>query len=99
MDVIHKTTKMLVDNFDIIYLEDLNIKGMMKRCKPKQDEKGNYIPNGQAAKSGLNKSIGDVAWGKFLTTLEYKSDWNDKQIVYIDRFFPSSQDLFEMWLD
>ena len=90
-DLIHKTTNMLVRNFDIIYLEDLNIKGMMKRCKPKQDEKGNYIHNGQSAKSGLNKSISDVAWGKFLTTLEYKSDWNDKQIVYIDRFFPSSK--------
>jgi len=72
MDLIHKTTKMLVDNFDIIYLEDLNIKGMMKNHK-------------------LSKAIGDVAWGKFLTTLEYKSDWNDKQIVRIDRFFPSSK--------
>lgn len=91
MDLIHKTTLMLVKEFDIIYLEDLNIKGMSKRCKPKKDENGKCIPNGQSSKSELNKSILDVAWGIFIQTLEYKSSWNDKKIVYIDRFFPSSK--------
>ena len=57
MDLIHKTTNKLIHDFDIIYLEDLNIKGMSKRCKPRQDENGKYLPNKQSAKSGLNKSI------------------------------------------
>jgi len=91
MDLIHKTTNNLIHNFDIIYLEDLNIKGMSKRCKPKQDENGKYLPNNQSAKSGLNKSILDVAWGTFIDTLEYKALWNDKQVIHIDRFFPSSK--------
>ena len=47
-----------------IVFEDLNIQGMVKRCKPKQDEAGNFIGNGQAAKSGLNKAILDAAWGE-----------------------------------
>lgn len=47
-----------------IIFEDLNIKGMVKRCKPKQDESGRFIHNRQAAKSGLNKAILDAAWGE-----------------------------------
>ena len=72
MDLIHKTTTSLVKKFDTIYLEDLNVKGMMKNHK-------------------LAKAIGDVSWGKFIDTLEYKAKWNDKQVIHIDRFFPSSK--------
>lgn len=72
MDLIHKTTSMIINNYDTIYIEDLNVKGMMKN-------------------HNLSKSIGDVSWGKFIETLEYKSLWNNKKIVKIDRFFPSSK--------
>ncbi len=91
MDLIHKTTLDLVKQFDTIYLEDLNIKGMSRRCKPKQDENGKYLPNSQSAKSELNKSILSVAWGTFIDVLEYKAGWNDKQVIRINRFFPSSK--------
>lgn len=91
LDLIQKTTTNLIKNFDIIYLEDLNIKGMSRRCKASQDENGKYLPNGQSAKSGLNKSILDASWGTFIDILEYKASWNDKQIIHIDRFFPSSK--------
>ncbi|MCK9416735.1 transposase, partial [Candidatus Dojkabacteria bacterium] len=72
MDLIHKTTLNLVKEFDTIYLEDLNVKGMMKNHK-------------------LSKAISDVSWGKFIETLTYKAEWNDKEVVHIDRFFPSSK--------
>lgn len=49
---------------DLVIFEDLNIKGMMKRCKPKKDENGKYLKNGQSAKKGLNKVIADAAWGE-----------------------------------
>ena len=39
----------------------------------------------------LSKAIGDVSWGKFIDVLEYKANWNDKSVVHIDRFFPSSK--------
>jgi len=45
-DLIHKTTLNLVKEFDFIYLEDLNVKGMMKKCKPKKDKNGKYLKNG-----------------------------------------------------
>ena len=72
-------------------LEDLNIKGMSARCKSKQDENGKYLPNGQTAKSNLNKSINDIGWSTFIQMLNYKAEWNDKQIIKINRFYPSSK--------
>jgi len=71
-DNLHKVSLDLVRKYDTIFLEDLNIKDMIKNHK-------------------LSKHIQDCAWGTFITYLEYKSLWNDKQIVKIDRFFPSSK--------
>ena len=39
----------------------------------------------------LAESVSDVGWYRFLTYLKYKSEWNDKKVVEIDRFYPSSQ--------
>ncbi|MDH1469744.1 RNA-guided endonuclease TnpB family protein [Shewanella sp. GD03713] len=41
--------------------------------------------------SKLAKSISDVAWGQFLTLLEYKAQWYGKNILKIGRFMPSSK--------
>ena len=39
----------------------------------------------------LAKSITDASWGSFVSMLTYKAQWNNKKVVKIDRFFPSSQ--------
>ena len=39
----------------------------------------------------LAKSITDASWGRFVSMLTYKAEWNDKKVVKIDRYFPSSQ--------
>ena len=39
----------------------------------------------------LAKSITDASWSKFVDMLIYKAKWNDKNVVKIDRYFPSSQ--------
>lgn len=52
-----------VKKADVVSLEDLNIKGMKARCKPKR-QNGRFMPNGQSAKRGLNRAINDVAWGE-----------------------------------
>lgn len=71
-DNLHKVSTDLINKYDIICLEDLNIKGMVKNHK-------------------LAKHIQDASWGTFVTYLQYKADMNNKQIVKIDRFYPSSQ--------
>ena len=39
----------------------------------------------------LARSIFDASWSKFVELLTYKCNWYGKQIVKIDKFFPSSQ--------
>ena len=46
---------------------------------------------GMSKNHRLAKSITDASWGKFVSMLTYKAEWNDKNVVKIDRFFPSSQ--------
>jgi putative transposase len=72
LDNLHKVSTELIKKYDLIVLEDLNIKGMIKNHK-------------------LSKHISDASWSKFIELLSYKSEWNDKKIVKIDRFFPSSK--------
>lgn len=71
-DNLHKVSTDLIKKYDLIVLEDLNIKGMVKNHK-------------------LSKHISDASWSKFIELLTYKAEWNDKKIVKIDRFFPSSK--------
>ncbi len=55
-DFQYKTAHKLVrTGKKFFFYEDLNLKGLTRRNKTKQDENGNYLPNGQSAKSGLNK--------------------------------------------
>src|ERR687885_178490 len=53
----------------VFFHEDLNLKGLTRRNAPKQDETGAYLPNGQSAKSGLNLSWADAAFGQFFEIL------------------------------
>ena len=39
----------------------------------------------------LARSIADVSWYKLITKLKYKAQWYGKEIIQIDRWYPSSQ--------
>ena len=39
----------------------------------------------------LAKSISDCSWSEFLRQLKYKSEWNERNLIQIDKFFPSSK--------
>jgi putative transposase len=72
-DFHHKESRILVDTYETIVFEDLSMHHMVKRPKPKQDDNGKYLPNGAAAKSGLNKSIQDAGWASFIELVEHKA--------------------------
>lgn len=69
-DFQYKTAhKLLRTGKKVFFIEDLHLKGLLRRNAPKQDEKGVHIANGQAAKSGLNLSWADAAFGQFFQIL------------------------------
>ena len=39
----------------------------------------------------LARSISDASWSEFVRQLEYKSKWYGKELIKVDKFFPSSQ--------
>ena len=69
---IHSVVNELLTYYDTVFMEDLNVKGMMKNHK-------------------LAKSIQEVGFYKFRQILEDKARNNYKQVVFIDRFYPSSK--------
>ncbi len=86
-DHAYKTAHALVRTHKkVFFVENLNLQGLRKRNKAKKDgvhkprlraagttpyHQGNYLPNGQSAKSGLNKSWSDASFGQFFEIFSY----------------------------
>lgn len=71
-DYLHKVTTEIIKNHDIICVETLFVKNLMKN-------------------HSLAESFNDVSLGLFYSMLEHKAEWNDKQFIKIDRFYPSTK--------
>ena len=46
---------------------------------------------GMVRTRSLSRSISDVGWGAFRQMLEYKARWYGRELIVIDRFYPSSK--------
>lgn len=46
---------------------------------------------GMVKNSKLSKSISDASFGLFRSQLSYKCNWHDRELVVVDRYFPSSK--------
>jgi len=70
-DFLHKLSRKLTNESQVIAVENLNVKGLVRNPK-------------------LAKAISDCGWGMFVNFLSYKLKREDKKLIEIDRFFPSS---------
>jgi transposase, IS605 OrfB family, central region len=70
-DFLHKLSKAIIDDNQVIVVEDLNVAGMQK--------------------TDLAKPVSDSGFGTFVRYLEYKAYWYDRQLIKVDRFYPSSK--------
>jgi putative transposase len=71
-DFLHKLTTQLVRENQVIAVEDLAVRNMVKN-------------------RSLARSISDAGWGELVKQLEYKAEWYGRELVKIDRWFPSSK--------
>lgn len=74
-DFQQQVSRRLVSKYDLIVLEDLNLTGMGRKAKPAPDllHPGRFLPNGQAAKRGLNHALRSASMGGIRQKLEYKT--------------------------
>lgn len=89
-DYLQKHSRWLVDTYETIVFEDIKPSNLSRAPKAKQDEQGNYLPNGASAKAGLNKSILDAGWNQFITMCEYKAaNAGTVQVIRVDPRYTS----------
>lgn len=69
---LHAVSNSLIDENQVICMEDLNVKGMVKN-------------------HNLAESICEMNFGEFRRMLEYKANWYNRKIVFVNRFYPSSK--------
>lgn len=72
-------------NVDAIAIENLNVSGMMRRCKVKVDSStGRFLSNGQSRKKALNRSIADASWSDLTLKIEYLAAKQGKVVVKVN---------------
>ena len=67
-DFLHKLSRLYVNNYDNICIEDLDVKGLK--------EKGHN--------TGMHRSIHDAAWAKFAFMLSYKAQSAGRKLIKVD---------------
>ena len=79
-DWTRKTTTSLVRDYDLVAIEDLRVKNMVRSAKGTVEEPGKNV----AQKAGLNRSIQSQAWSLFRKRLDDKAAASGVIVVAID---------------
>jgi putative transposase len=79
-DFHHQTARRLVDTYDTIAVEALNINGMTGSASGTLQQPGRNV----AAKASLNRSILDAGWGQFLVILHAKAEGAGRRVITVN---------------
>ena len=85
-DFHHQLARRLVAESDVLCIEDLVVKNMVRRPAPAPapERPGEFLPNGAAAKAGLNRSISDTGWAQFTSILRAKAEEAGRIVVGVN---------------
>src|ERR1700677_2133217 len=92
-DWVEKITTRIAANYDFVAVEQLPVRNMVRRPKPKPDpdNPGQYLPNGAAAKAGLNKGIYANCGGVFARRLGHKMKASGATLVEVSARYSSQE--------
>ena len=78
------TAYWLFSKADVVFVEDLKLKNLIIRNKPRPNGKGAFLPNNQAQSSGMNKSWLDAGHQTFFSILEWVAWKLGKRVVKVN---------------
>jgi putative transposase len=92
-DFCQKTAHQLAHDNALVVLEKLPVRNMTRRAKPVADPAmpGQYLPNGGAAKSGLNRAILSKGWHRFEVALKSAARYSGTEVVKVPAAFTSQR--------
>ena len=85
-DFLHKLSRKIVDNNQVVVIENLNVKGMV--CPETWRSRTDTL---RERNHKLANAISDTGWGTFVNFLDYKCEKEGKVLLEINRWFPSSK--------
>ncbi|WP_312891956.1 RNA-guided endonuclease InsQ/TnpB family protein [Nonomuraea muscovyensis] len=90
-DFAAQTADALTRDHDLIVFEALKTKNMTATAKPvpDPDRPGAFLPNGAAAKSGLNRSILDKGWHRIEVATRSKARYTGSCVVTVNPAYTS----------
>ena len=74
-DFLHKESRKIANKYDYVFVENLDLKSMQSKD----------------TKMKLGRNVSDRAYGTFVNFLDYKLRWLGKELIKVDRYFPSSK--------
>ena len=78
----HNVTRDIINKYYFIGIESLDVKGLMESFN---DDKTN------SQNATTHRNLSDAAIGDILCMLKYKSEWHNRKIVAVNKYFASSK--------
>ncbi len=79
-DSLHKLSRLLVDDNDVIVHEDLKVSNMSRSARGTVDNPGANV----AAKSALNDAIIDSGWARLIAMVTYKAEDAGRRVIAVN---------------
>ena len=84
-DHLHKLSKRMIDENQVIVCEDLSVESMLAKVSPDERDEARWKERKR------HRDIQDCGWSSFVNKLKYKAEWYGREFIQVSRWFPSSQ--------